>query len=120
MSIENYKYKAHSYKIIADPKNNEFTKLAQELIDMKSSFQLDGRAGTGKSTLLKEIIQILKSSGKEYVALAPTHKACRVLGSDAQTIHSFSIKYSEATFKKLNKYEYIIIDEKSMIKELFF
>lgn len=120
ISFENYNYKKHDYEIIEDPKNNDFETLAKKLIEMNSSFQVDGRAGTGKSTLLKHIIKVLRKNKSSFITLAPTHKACRVLHDEALTVHSFFTKFTEQSYKKLNKYEYIIIDEKSMIKELFY
>lgn len=48
---------------------------------------ITGKAGTGKTTLLKEIVKSLKSNGKNVVVLAPTGVAAKNAGG--QTIHSF-------------------------------
>ena len=42
-NTDQFVYRPHIYKTINDPGNNDFTKLAQELIDLNSSFQVDGR-----------------------------------------------------------------------------
>jgi Cdc6-like AAA superfamily ATPase len=48
---------------------------------------ITGKAGTGKTTLLKEIVKDLKSEGKNAVILAPTGVAAKNAGG--VTIHSF-------------------------------
>lgn len=48
---------------------------------------ITGKAGTGKTTLLKEIVKSLKLNGKNVVILAPTGVAAKNAGG--QTIHSF-------------------------------
>merc|ERR1712000_726865 len=55
--------------------DEETFKYAKMLIDNYGSFNLNGRAGTGKTTLTKNIIKYLKQLGKNIIALAPTHKA---------------------------------------------
>ena len=54
-------------------------------------FILKGAAGTGKTTLLKEFIKILKSQHRSYKLMAPTGRAALILGErtkdDAATIH---------------------------------
>src|SRR2546423_165959 len=72
------------------------------------------------SLMIMKIIKYFKDNNISYMALAPTHKACRQIGKEAQTIHSFFSKFTEKSYSKLNKYQYIIIDEKSMIKEIFY
>lgn len=53
---------------------------------------LVGSAGTGKTTLLKSVVESLESAKKTYVLLAPTGRAARILGhktgKPARTIHS--------------------------------
>lgn len=41
---------------------------------------LVGSAGTGKTTLLKSIVESLEGVKKTYVLLAPTGRAARILG----------------------------------------
>jgi ATP-dependent exoDNAse (exonuclease V) alpha subunit len=65
-------------------------------------------------------MKTLKEQGKTFLALAPTHMACRVLGEGTQTLHSFFSGITRKSVSKLASFEYIIIDEKSMIKEMFF
>jgi tetratricopeptide (TPR) repeat protein len=59
--------------------------LARELITKtNSSFFLTGRAGTGKTTFIREI---RKNSNKQFLTLAPTGIAAIMVGGE--TIHSF-------------------------------
>ncbi|MEM4326105.1 MAG: AAA family ATPase, partial [Candidatus Pacearchaeota archaeon] len=99
-------------------------------------FTLSGYAGTGKTTIIKHFIDNLKG---RVVVSAPTHKAVSVIskttGQDGYTLHSllglqpnvdlekFNPKNPIFAQKKkalINDYDYIIIDEASMInKELY-
>lgn len=53
---------------------------------------LVGSAGTGKTTLLKSVVESLEGAKKTYVLLAPTGRAARILGrktgKNSKTIHS--------------------------------
>lgn len=118
INSESLRYNKLEYKTINDPKNNNFDKFADELIKMDKSFQIDARAGCGKTFLLKKIIENLQKNNKKILSLAPTHKACRLLSKDSSTMHSVFIKMSPKSI--FNRADYVIIDEKSMIKELFF
>lgn len=129
-----------------------FSKEQLEAIDkIKNFIQYDtentcisliGPAGTGKTSITKEIINFLDKNPIEYVLAAPTHKAKLVLeelsGASAQTIHSllaltpnidiFELDYRDLKFKmenssKSNCIPYrgvVIIDEASMINDDLF
>ena len=58
----------------------------------------------------------LDEAKKSYICLAPTHKACRVMSPEAMTLHKFC---NLLTTKKCVQ-DYIIIDEKSMMLEVFY
>ena len=111
---------------------------AQEIIDSKISIHIDGRAGTGKTFLVNEIIKILKkddivtksltSKGEvkktvisNYMCFSPTNKGARLI--NGTTIHSvyYKFKHSKSMlFKMLEGKKYIIIDEVSMMVEKFY
>lgn len=102
---------------------------------------LEGPAGTGKTTLTKCIINYFNSINKNkynICAIAPTHKARRVIESvinknslfkiPTYTVasalskireHSYigSKNFSKTNAKKLNIYNLILIDEVSMIND---
>lgn len=88
---------------------------------------LTGKAGTGKSFIIKKLISELKSRKKKVIALAPTGIAANNVGG--QTIHSmFSIQPFGILVKEdarnlksekrriLNMVDVIIIDEVSMLR----
>ena len=66
-------------------------------------FVLSGRAGTGKSTIISEVIKELGLGESEVKYLAPTGKAVSVLKSKgitrASTIHKFIYRFCGSTLK---------------------
>lgn len=92
-----------------------------------SNVYLSGKAGTGKTHVVKELIRDLKDNGKKVVACAPTGVAALNIGG--QTIHSlFSIgingvlDFDKCNFLKSEKrrmlktIDVIIFDEVSMLR----
>lgn len=88
---------------------------------------LTGKAGTGKSFIVKETIKALKKQKKKIIALAPTGIAAYNVGG--QTIHSMFglpingvIEYKDTSFlrsakrKILKEVDVIFIDEISMLR----
>lgn len=88
---------------------------------------LSGKAGTGKSWILKEALMALKDKGMNVVAVAPTGVAANNI--NGQTIHSmFSLSpygvlgYNDCNFLRqqkrrlLDKIDVIFIDEISMVR----
>jgi len=105
-------------------KENKQQMMAFELIaNTNSSFFLTGRAGTGKTTFLRNVQQMVD---KQFITLAPTGVAAILAGGD--TIHSFfglpmdvctpgtMGKMSEARILTLIHTDTIIIDEVSMVR----
>jgi len=66
-------------------------------------FVLSGRAGTGKSTIISEVIRSLKLKEGEVKYLAPTGKAVSVLRSkgipQAMTIHKYVYRFNGSNSK---------------------
>lgn len=99
-------------------------------------FCLSGRAGTGKTFLTNHIIHTILKNKKKTVS-AYTHKAVRVISNfsntPGHTIHSLhglrinydldsltdlsKIKFEATGNPKFHKYDYIIMDEASMISD---
>lgn len=106
--------------------NDDFDLQAKNIIEMNSGLLLLGKAGTGKTTQANTIISQLEASGKRVVKLAPTNKAMLLLGEGATTIHKFhlglslSVNRSSKKFNGLKNVDYIVIDEVSMMKEIFY
>jgi ATP-dependent exoDNAse (exonuclease V) alpha subunit len=97
------------------------------LRDTPTSVFLTGRAGTGKSTFLREACEKIS---KKKVVLAPTGIAA--INVRGQTIHSFfklpfgpilpgdkrleKIRYDEEKIQLMRKLELLVIDEISMVR----
>ena len=116
-----------------DPENGDMLTAWQLVKDTSQSVFLTGKAGTGKSTLLR---YITANTAKKYVVLAPTGIAAINVGG--QTMHSFfhipfkptmpddpdlaasrlrkRMRYSNDFLKLLRELELIIIDEVSMVR----
>lgn len=101
---------------------NEFKGIIEILTSTNDSIFITGKAGTGKSTLLKHFIRTTK---KNCVVLAPTGIAALNIGG--QTIHSF-FRFPPAIIKEKNiepdyvrsdlfkSLQMVIIDEVSMVR----
>jgi len=113
-----YVYKSIHWNIDNDVQDNDFKPLVDKVIKSNKSYFITGPAGTGKSQLIRDIKTELDNQKKTYKCLAPTNLAA--LNINGGTIHKFvsRIKKME-TLYNLN-YDYIFIDEVSMIKEVFY
>jgi len=93
-------------------------------------FILRGYAGTGKTTIVKSLVDVLPLVGKRPVLLAPTGRAAKVLanytGKQANTIHR-KIYFARTNKDGLidlklqtnyHKHTLFIVDEASMIQHL--
>lgn len=132
--------------------NIQFTETQRKAIDSfrnflsstEQVFMLKGAAGTGKTTLLSKLIQILEESKREFALLAPTGRAAYILSSktgiEATTIHRsiYGLKSLKSTSQnketeddgglfarfRLRKNDsplttVYIVDESSMISDIF-
>lgn len=113
------------------------------LLGQEQVFMLKGAAGTGKTTIVAEFIQLLESAKRDFALMAPTGRAAYIIGcktaKSATTIHRgiyalskvrsncqnntendgglharFGLKKNEASESAL-----YIIDESSMISDSF-
>lgn len=101
---------------------DEFSEILDLLKNTNDSIFITGKAGTGKSSLLKHFI---KETNKKHVVLAPTGIAALNVGG--QTIHSFfrfqpnfitskSIKPDYVRAELFKSLQMVIIDEVSMVR----
>jgi 5-methylcytosine-specific restriction endonuclease McrA len=130
INTEVYELTKLKYKVEKDPEDNNFEKLAKKLVNHGKSFQVDAMAGCGKTTLLREVMKLLDARDQKCLSCTPTHKSAKILYQDkedpkrsTQTINAALavLKHgSWSSFSKFSKYDWIIVDEKSMVKENFF
>ena len=97
--------------------------------DFERIFVLNGYAGTGKTTILSVLVEVLDEMGVKSVLLAPTGRAAKVLarysGREAQTIHKriyrerTTADYESRFSLNLNRERgaVFIVDEASMITD---
>lgn len=93
---------------------------------------LNGRAGTGKTTLIKALVRRLDQQGRSVLLLAPTGKACvqlqQKVGHQAHTLAQFLSRHGRydrdtgAYFcdpdqPKAAHYDTVVVDECSMLTE---
>jgi exodeoxyribonuclease V len=97
-------------------------------------FILKGSAGTGKTTIVRLLVEYLESKSLSYKLFAPTNQAAKVLsnhtGRPAKTLHSFLYRINEIEHDAGVRMEFVkrevdftkphifIIDEASMISSL--
>lgn len=119
-------------KIDALEKRNQisYASLQKQAIEQAVShkiFILTGGPGTGKTTTINAIIELLEESGSRVALCAPTGRAAKrmseVTGKDAKTIHRLlEVDFgnpSVVQFKRNEKnplpYDSVIVDETSMV-----
>lgn len=104
-------------------------KEALELVNNNNVTIITGGPGTGKTTIIKNIIDLYESKGKKVVLAAPTGRAAKrmteMTGKDASTLHRLLEigKIDEESFyKNTSNYEgapidgdVVIVDEVSMV-----
>jgi nucleoside-triphosphatase THEP1 len=136
---EIYVYKPKNWTIYEDVKDNNFTPLVNTVLDLNTSFFITGPAGTGKSKLIRQIktrldtekktcLCLLDEDKKEkkeekeeyntYECLAPTNLAA--INIEGVTIHKFVSKLKNMKSLYNMDYDYIFVDEISMVKEIFY
>jgi len=108
-------------------------KIRKWLKNGQNFFTLAGYAGTGKSTIIKKILDEYHGG---VVVSAPTHKAKKVIANttkkDAQTLHALlglrpdvelaefnpnSPIFNQIAMARINDYNFVIIDEASMVND---
>ena len=112
------------YETINHITMHEHQKMAVNIAVNNGVSIITGGPGTGKTTIIKCILQVFRDMGKKVKLMAPTGRAAKRLsestGEDASTIHrALEMSGGEDRFiynanQKLN-YDVIIVDEVSMV-----
>lgn len=113
-------------------------KLNDFLKSDEKAFLLEGKGGTGKTTIIKQVIASSAGSGKKVLAIAPSHKAKKVLARSLKDLDvtvktlasALAIKLDESTGKfepdeyarkkgnvPIGNGQIIVIDESSMVSD---
>lgn len=124
--------------ILGEQQQEAISKIVEFIKSDDIDFSLSGYAGTGKSTIIKYLVEHFEENGIDYVLCAPTHQARGVLqyfsGREATTIHKllslspnieiFELDFRELLFhcrqKSLSNIPFegvIICDESSMVND---
>ena len=112
-----YEHITNEMTILNDVDDNNFEPLIKNILDLNKSVNIDGRAGCGKSTLIKMLMKAIEDSGRSYIALATTNKAARII--NGKTIHMFAATCTSKYIREL-KAGFLITDEVSMMYEMFY
>ena len=110
--------------------HDAYTLKALEQVRLGRSFFITGKAGTGKTTLLKEIVKECRARGKNIAVSAPTGVAAK--NAEGQTLHSLlglkTIVFipgktrkwfrtmDDSRAKVIKNLDVLIIDEISMVR----
>ncbi|HET7115603.1 MAG TPA: AAA family ATPase, partial [Hanamia sp.] len=86
---------------LSNDQNLALEKLEIFLNSLTQVFMLKGYAGSGKTTILKGLVEYLSSIEKEFALMAPTGRAAKVIrertGQEAFTVHKGIYSYEELT-----------------------
>ena len=110
--------------------HDAYTLKALKMVRLGRSFFITGKAGTGKTTLLKEIVKECRARGKNIAVSAPTGVAAK--NAEGQTLHSLlglkTIVFipgktrkwfrtmDDSRVKVIKNLDVLIIDEISMVR----
>ena len=92
---DKYIFEPREMRLFKDVKDNEFKPLVDKLLSIKKGFNIDGPAGTGKSTLIKTLQQQMDENKKNALMVS--------IIVNGITLHSFASKLKKET--KHTKYE---------------
>lgn len=103
---------------------DDFDTLAQQIYDSNKGCFVTAVAGAGKTFLANKLITLIENNGQKAIKLAPTRKAASHI--NGMTIHKYYLKlflsnnYEKKLLKNLKNIHYAIVEEISMVKEVFY
>lgn len=111
--------KFDDWNVITEDMFDGFEEISNAVIDTNASILINGYAGTGKTTLVRDyLIPELDKRKLKYEKLAPTNMASCQLGGT--TIHKFlaideELNVCQKYINKMMNLDYVIVDEISMV-----
>lgn len=111
-----------------DVKGNEYTPRQKDAIKIAVEnpvMVLTGGPGSGKTTVLKGILDYFEKKGLKFILAAPTGRAAKrmsaLTGYDASTIHHLlGYRQGEGYYNKSIDTDVLVIDEGSMMEQVLF
>ena len=122
-----WNFNLDKYKTVGEFNLTEQQRAVQELLCKNNAVVLNGPAGSGKSSSVQAVVQMLNDHHFDFVMGCPSAKAAKVLekyaGFPATTIHRMlGYQLGGFTYCKTNplKADLVVIDESSMLDIFLF
>jgi hypothetical protein len=113
-----FNYEERRFKTTKDVDDNDFLPLIKKIIKKLGSCFITGIAGSGKTTLINQLKTYMTNHKITFTLLTPTNISAILI--DGETLDKFAHKLrSKEIIDKLVG-DYIIVDEISMCKEIFY
>ena len=88
--------KKPKWKVHQDVEDNDMAPLVKTILESNKSWNINGRAGTGKSHLVRMLQDELDKKEIKYKSLAPTNKSAIVI--NGMTMHKFKAEFKLSSF----------------------
>ena len=82
--------RCYNWKLTYDVEDNDFKPLVDKIMKSDQSYFITGPGGSGKTSLLKQLQDVLSKQDKKYITLCPINLAALLVGG--MTIHKFAAK----------------------------
>jgi len=115
---EKYELNEFYYKTIEE--SDDYSKLAENIVKSNKGCLILGPAGTGKTYLINEIKKQLENMEAKFKCVAPTNKATLLMNGETLHKFSYSLLNSKKQLKKYKSIKYLMVDEISMVQEIFY
>lgn len=117
MRTDKFEYIKPKFNIINDVEDNNFKPLIEKIMNLDGC-SIEGIAGSGKSTIINMLVKEIKNKGLDCNLLTPTNISSILI--NGMTLDKFHKKLRSVDIIKNLVKDYIIVDEVSMMKEIFY
>jgi DNA replication protein DnaC len=114
---ESYELPQHYYK--NEEENDDFNVVVESIMYSEKGCLILGSAGCGKTHLTNMLVSALENRTSQVKKLATTNKAALLINGMTLDKFSYSILRNKASHK-INQIKYLIVDECSMMREIFY
>lgn len=115
---EQYELTKNIYNKVAE--SDDYSALAETIVKSNKGCLILGPAGTGKTYLINEIKKHLENMEAKFKCVAPTNKATLLMNGETLHKFSYSLLNSKKQLKKYKSIKYLMVDEISMVQEIFY